>query len=343
MATPDKLEFGLLPERPISWRTLATSYGIEVFFILMLLGAGFFFPDTLRLKQRLTVTELVPRPDLKPQPAPPKLKLKKLVVLPKVAPPVSFPTAKLFVPRDLRPKKKKEDEEKAPKLDAKFKAPELAPPPSAMPAKIVYTGAFGSSAPATVSAPIQQVQTGGFGDPNGLKGQGKDNAHLASAKLGSFDLPEGQGTGNGAGGTKGIKGTIASAGFGNGIAQGDNRNHAASVQTAGFGAQELSHGGPKVVQADSGPATTQVEIISKPTPVYTQEARALKLEGEVLLEVMFGANGQLHVNRVVRGLGHGLDEAAVTAASQMRFKPAQRFGTPVDSTAVVHVVFQLAY
>ena len=51
MATPDKLEFGLLPERPISWRTLATSYGIEVFFILLLLGAGFFFPDTLRLKQ----------------------------------------------------------------------------------------------------------------------------------------------------------------------------------------------------------------------------------------------------------------------------------------------------
>jgi len=42
-------------------------------------------------------------------------------------------------------------------------------------------------------------------------------------------------------------------------------------------------------------------------------------------------------------LGHGLDEAAVTAASQMRFKPAQRMGTPVDSTAIVHVVFQLAY
>jgi TonB family protein len=343
MATPDKLEFGLLPERPISWRTLATSYGIEVFFILLLLGAGFFFPDTLRLKQRLTVTELVPRPDLKPQPAPPKIKLKKPVVLPKMPPPVSFPTAKLFVPRDLRVKKKKEDEEKAPKLETKFKAPELAPPPSAMPAKIVYTGAFGSSAPATVNAPIQQVQTGGFGDPNGLKGQGKDNAHLAAAKLGSFDLPEGQGTGNGAGGAKGIKGTIASAGFGNGIAQGDNRNRGASVQTAGFGAQELSHGGPKIVQADTGPATTQVEIISKPTPVYTQEARQLRLEGEVLLEVMFGANGQLHVNRVVRGLGHGLDEAAVTAASQMRFKPALRMGTPVDSTAVVHVVFQLAY
>jgi TonB family protein len=77
--------------------------------------------------------------------------------------------------------------------------------------------------------------------------------------------------------------------------------------------------------------------------VYTDEARSLKLEGEVLLEVMFGANGTLHVNRVVRGLGHGLDEAAIAAANKMRFKPALRGGQPVDSTAVVHVVFQMAY
>jgi TonB family protein len=342
MATPDKLEFGLLPERRMDWRTLATSYGIEVFVILLLLGAGFFFPDTLRLRQKFTVTELVPRPDLKPEPIKPKVKMRHPLPVPKLPPPV-FQTAKLFVPKDIRTHKKKEEEEKAPKLEAKFNAPELAPPPSAMPARIVYTGAFGSSATPTISAPIQKVQTGGFGDPDGLKGQGKDNAHLTAAKVGSFDLPEGQGNGNGAGGAKGMKGTIASAGFGNGIAQGDNRNHGGAVQTAGFGAQELSHGGAKVAQADSGPATTQVEIISKPNPVYTQEARQLKLEGEVLLEVLFAANAQVHVNRVVRGLGHGLDEAAVTAASQMRFKPAQRMGSPVDSTAIVHVVFQLAY
>ena len=58
---------------------------------------------------------------------------------------------------------------------------------------------------------------------------------------------------------------------------------------------------------------------------------------------MFNANGQLHVKRVVRGLGHGLDENAVAAADKMRFKPALRAGIPVDSTAIVHVVFQLAY
>jgi TonB family protein len=86
-----------------------------------------------------------------------------------------------------------------------------------------------------------------------------------------------------------------------------------------------------------------VEITFKPQPVYTDEARSLKLEGEVLLEVLFTANGTLHVNRVVRGLGHGLDEAAIAAANKMRFKPALRMGQPVDSTAVVHVLFQIAY
>jgi len=59
--------------------------------------------------------------------------------------------------------------------------------------------------------------------------------------------------------------------------------------------------------------------------------------------VVFGANGSLHVNRVVRGLGHGLDEAATAAANKMRFKPALRMGEPVDSTAIVHVTFQMAY
>ena len=68
----------------------------------------------------------------------------------------------------------------------------------------------------------------------------------------------------------------------------------------------------------------------------------MKLQGEVLLEVLFGANGQLHVNRVVRGLGHGLDETAAAAADKIRFKPAEHNGSPVDSTAVVHVTFQLA-
>jgi TonB family protein len=84
------------------------------------------------------------------------------------------------------------------------------------------------------------------------------------------------------------------------------------------------------------------EILSKPVPVYTAEARAQKIEGEVLLEVVFQATGKIQVLRVVRGLGHGLDDAAVKAAEQIHFKPAQKDGQPSDSTAFVHIIFQLA-
>jgi TonB family protein len=188
------------------------------------------------------------------------------------------------------------------------------------------------------------VQTGGFGDPNGLKGTGKEGAKLYAAQMGSFEMPAGPGQGNGSGGAKGIKGTVASADFGSGIATGGNGNgRSGGVATGGFGAEQVVHSGPKIAQADSGPATVPVEITFKPNPVYTGEARSLKLEGEVLLEVLFNANGTLHVNRVVRGLGHGLDEAAIAAANKMRFKPALRMGQPMDSTAIVHVLFQMAY
>jgi TonB family protein len=84
------------------------------------------------------------------------------------------------------------------------------------------------------------------------------------------------------------------------------------------------------------------EILSKPTPVYTPEARNLKIEGEVLLEVVLAASGSLHVVRVVRGLGHGLDDNAVKAAEQIHFRPASRNGQPADSTVVLHIIFQLA-
>jgi TonB family protein len=291
------------------------------------------------------VTELIPLPSLQPAPLKPKAPAVKVKLLP---PAPVFSTPKLTVPREVRVVRHQPEEVAPPKVVTnQFPTPMLKPMPGgARMAKLVHTGEFGSSATPTVNAPIEKVQTGGFGDPNGVKGTGKPNAHLTIASTGSFDLPQGPGQGNGTGGAKGIQGTVASAGFGNGIAQpgqGDGRSNGRGVQTGGFGTQEVAQGGAKLRAVDSGPPTTPVEIISKPNPVYTQEARQLRLEGDVLLEVSFGANGQLHVNRVVRGLGHGLDETAVAAADLIRFKPALRNGTPVDSTAVVHVIFRLAY
>ena len=57
-------------------------------------------------------------------------------------------------------------------------------------------------------------------------------------------------------------------------------------------------------------------------PDYTAEGRSLKLEGDVVLDVVFLASGHVQVNRIASGLGHGLDESASKAAQQIKFKAA---------------------
>jgi TonB family protein len=337
------MSLGLLPEHKTNWRSVATGYGTVVIFILLLINIGLLFPQRIQLLQfhpsNWLAVDLVPeKPEMPHKTLPHKL-------LPPAQPVLN---AKLVVPRDIRVQAP--PEVAPPRVSAPI--PQLAPnilkAGGARPDLVVHTGEFGSSATPTVNAPVEKVQTGGFGDPNGVPGQGKPNSHLQIASLGSFDLPPGPGKGNGTGGSNGIPGTVASAGFGSGIASPGNGNGRSSgrgsLQSAGFANQATSPiASTRHSQMDAGPERTPVEITFKPNPVYTAEARALKLEGEVLLEVLFQANGQLHVNRVAHGLGHGLDEAAVAAATRMRFKPASDHGQAVDSTAIVHVLFQLAY
>ncbi len=338
-------QLGILPERKIDKRAVAAAYAFIVLLAFLLANMGILFPDRMSFKT-YRVTSVIPLPALKPERAP--IKVVKPVVRPKLLSPAPvFERPKLIVPREVRHVRAPEPVE-APKVVVnQFAAPQLKINAGGARPQLLHVGDFsGSSVAPTVNAPVEKVQTGGFGDPNGLKGTGKQGAKLYAAQAGSFDMPAGPGQGNGSGGAKGIKGTVASADFGNGMAtggKGDGRSGGAGVSTGGFGSEQVVHGGPKIAQAVAGPATTPVEITFKPQPVYTDEARGLKLEGEVLLEVMFQANGSLHVNRVVRGLGHGLDEAAVAAANKMRFKPALRMGQPVDSTAIVHVTFQIAY
>ena len=85
-----------------------------------------------------------------------------------------------------------------------------------------------------------------------------------------------------------------------------------------------------------------VEILFKPKPTYTDQAREKKVEGDVLLRVVFSASGDVKIERVEKGLGYGLDESAEAAARQIRFRPAIQDGQPVDFSAIVHIVFELA-
>jgi TonB family protein len=267
---------------------------------------------------------LVPPPEPKP-PEPPKIAEKRPVVIEREKP---APIVR-----------------NAPHLDAPEPVIATPKPPE------VRTGAFstGSSAKPTTDLPAQKVQTGGFGDPNGIKGEGKPGKAGNIASLGSFDLPVGPGAGNGTGGAKGVKGTVGSAGFGNGVAPVGNGGNGGggsgrSVRSGGFGDVDgaAKTEAPKK-RVETGPAQTPVEVLFKPKPDYTDEARKMKIEGEVLVRILFTAAGQVRVLDIVRGLGHGLDETAVRAAQEIKFKPAQRDGQAVDSTATVHIVFQLAY
>lgn len=209
----------------------------------------------------------------------------------------------------------------------------------------VKTGLFGGAAEkVTLNKPANQVQTGGFGSPEGFKGTAKGDSQGNVPKLGSFGLPEGPGYGNGTGGKHGSPGVIASAGFGSGVAgPGTGNGNGGPVAVGKFGQERAATPAPTRSAAPPPPADFQpIEIISKPAPVYTEEARRLGIQGDVALSVVFQANGSIRVLGVVKSLGHGLDEEAQQVATQIRFKPAQRAGQPADFPATVRIEFRLA-
>jgi TonB family protein len=274
-----------------------------------------------------------PQPPLE-QPEPPRV-TRTMVFAPMVA-----PQAKRAV--DQQPEAPQLDQGFA---DAKFEAP--AEP--ARPREPVKTGVMttGSTVAAKVDKPIEQVQTGGFGDTHGLPGEANPDKRANIGHLGSPALPPGPGYGNGGGGATGVRGTVASSGFGNGVAiappaaPGVGRD---AVKAGGFSTAEVGSETVKPKQNTEPAAAVQpVIILEKPNPVYSDEARRLGIEGEVLVQVVFPVSGGVQVVRVIKGLGHGLDEAAIRAAQQIRFKPSLQDGKPVDFPATVHIMFQLAF
>jgi len=223
----------------------------------------------------------------------------------------------------------------------------VAPRPAA---SVVRTGMFSQSPvdAADETTPLKRIQTGGFGDS--LAGSRSPAANPGTVMaVGTFDLPAGPGRGNGTGGSQGVPRTVASAGFGgagigNGGLAGSGQGAAARVRTGAFGDVPPSGlaGARQSPAAASVPNALPVEILSKPSPQYTEEARQLRVQGEVVLSVVFRADGTIAVVSVVKALGHGLDQMAAQAASQIRFKPAQQGGRPTDFPAILRIEFRLA-
>jgi TonB family protein len=341
--------FSLLPESRPPWKEFLFSSVTQGGAVAVLLWIGVLHPQVLAPPVRdYHAVELVTTPPpVNHEPAPVKqFKVPETVARIQLPPP-----AVLHTPAPI-PKIHETETPVAPKVEIAESKPNLPTVKPAIPRKLVQTNVFstGSSAIPTMAAAPQKVQTGGFGDPNGLPAKDSQTQPVNIAKVGSFDLPAGPGSGNGTGGAKGAKGVVASTGFGSGVATGDgsgkvnaSRGNGVVQPAAAFGdasAKPDPATRPKTAEVEA--KTVPAQILSKPTPAYTAEARQLKVEGEVLLEVVLEASGKVRVVRVVRGLGHGLDESAMRAAQQISFRPALRDGQPADSTAVLHIIFQLA-
>jgi TonB family protein len=157
-------------------------------------------------------------------------------------------------------------------------------------------------------------------------------------------------------------GVVGSTGIGNGTRSGSNSGVVGKVASAGIPgsagkAPTGSYGGGRVASAGipaatvaaapvqmatAAPPSSDLEVLSKPPVQYTNEARDLKVQGDVVLRVTFTASGRVVVQGLVHGLGHGLDEEARKVAQQIRFRPATRNGQAVDLTTNITISFQLA-
>jgi TonB family protein len=170
---------------------------------------------------------------------------------------------------------------------------------------------------------------------------GNPNGGMQGPAVAPHGVVGSTGIGNGlkAGSSAGVVGTVASAGIpgATGNSPSGSYGHVASAGIPTV--QQVS----AVQRPVSAPVqSTSVEVLSKPAVQYTSEARQLHVEGDVVLSVTFLASGQVVVNGIIQGLGHGLDEEARRVASQIRFRPATSNGRPVDVTTKIRITFQLA-
>jgi len=352
---PIGARLALLPDAKPRWSRIGVSAVFQLGLLIFCVLIPLIYPDQLKTAlhfQNVEISQpLTEIPVAPPPPPPPKVVRAKTpppTPKPAVVEPVKLDPKKphIFeIPKAVVPKVQKV-EALAPDMQAHLEAAKIdtannGPKRPKEDVKLNNMNS-GSAAPATVKAPVDKVQTGGFGDPNGMPGKG-DPQHATNVnRLGSPALPGGPGYGNGTGGDKGIRGTVESSGFGNGTATPPpSGGKQGKVQSSGL--DQTVADAPKKKVAAGGPADTPVNILDKPKPEYTAEGRSLKLEGDVVIDVVFLSNGTMQINHVVSGLGHGLDEAAVRAAQSIKFKPAKREGQPVDFPARVRIEFRMAY
>jgi TonB family protein len=88
-----------------------------------------------------------------------------------------------------------------------------------------------------------------------------------------------------------------------------------------------------------GGGVTPPAILSRVEPQYPDLARQAGMMGTVVLQALIDEDGKVIVLSVVRALGYGLDESAIEAIGQWRFRPAMNGGVPVKVALNIEVNF----
>jgi TonB family protein len=341
--SPGRLTFGMLPEPEGRSKSFFTSAIVNCIILALILAISMM---TKRVIERhYEVTTLIapnqpppppkvktpPPPKLPPPPEMPKLELQpKMIEMPKPKPepkPVQM-EAKLAMPtiKEAKPNIIMQPQPKA-ALTAAMPAQDKSVKPSTAPVHLGETFGVKPNPYATKPATVASI-----GNPyGGMNGP----AVAPHGVVGSTGI----GNGLKSGSNSGVVGRVASAGI-PGAATGSPNGSYGKVGSAGIPAAQTV--AAVVPQAPVQPATTSLEVLSKPPVQYTSAARQQKIQGDVVLRCTFTASGQVIVQGVVQGLGYGLDEEARRVAQQIKFRPATRNGQPVDLTTNITISFQLA-
>jgi protein TonB len=121
----------------------------------------------------------------------------------------------------------------------------------------------------------------------------------------------------------------------------------------GGGSAPREHGVEKVVRRAPAPLAAALpsdgcdEPAAKPKPVsvpqpgYTDDAQAAAVEGKVRVQLTVDETGKVVDVKLISGLGHGLDEAALSAARRATFEPALHCGKPTRATFTISMRFKL--
>jgi len=350
---PERTTFGLLPEPEGRAGSFFTSLVINGLILALLLIIGATAKKVMD-QHKYEYTELiVPTP---PPPPPPRIKM-KVPPPPKDLPqPVKLPETHFEPPKIKIPKPEPKPDLKPVAMEAKVALPTFkAAKPSVIQApqpKAALTAAMPAQSPQVKpsTAPVHLGETFGVTpNPNATRPAtvaaiGNPYGGMQGPAVAPHGVVGSTGIGNGlkSGSNAGVVGKVASAGIPGATGNSSTGSTYGNAKVASAGIPAVTTAAVVQPTVSSAASSTTLDLLSVPEGQYTSEAKQLRVQGDVVLRCTFTANGQVLVQSVVHGLGHGLDEEARRVAQLIKFRPATRNGQAVDLTTNIKIKFQLA-